>query len=45
MVSKKLQGLVNAHDFEQCKLTEIIVLAICRRLSAFKNPSHEKAFS
>ena len=44
-VSKKLYGLVNARDFEQSKHIEIIVLAICWRLSAFKSPSHEKAFS
>ena len=42
-VSKKLHGLVNARDFEQCKHIEIIVLAICWRLSAFKSPSHEKS--
>ena len=28
-VSKTLQGLVNAHDFEQSKHIEIIVFAIC----------------
>ena len=42
-VSKKLHGLVNASDFEQCKRIEIIVLAICWRLSAFKSPSHKKS--
>ena len=42
-VSKKLQGLVNARDFEQWKHIEIIVLAICWRLSAFKGASHEKS--
>ena len=34
---------MNARDFEQCKHIEIIVLAICWRLSAFKSPSHEKS--
>ena len=43
-VSKKLQGLVNARDFEQSKHIEIIVLAICWRLSVFKSPSHKKSF-
>ena len=42
-VSKKLKGFVNARDFEQCKHIEIIVLAICWRLSAFKSSSHEKS--
>ena len=42
-VNKKFYGLVNVHDFEQCKHTEIMVLAICWRLSAFKSPSHEKS--
>ena len=42
-VSKKLSGLTNARDFEKCKHIEIIVLAICWRLSAFKSPSHEKS--
>ena len=37
------QVLVNARDFEQSKHIEIIVLAICWRLSAFKSPSHEKS--
>ena len=36
-------GLVNACDFEQSKHIEIIVFAICWRLSAFKSPSHEKS--
>ena len=34
---------MNARDFEQCKDIEIIVLAICWHLSAFKSPSHEKS--
>ena len=42
-VSKKLWGLVNGREFEQWKHIEIIVLAICWRLSAFKSPSHEKS--
>ena len=42
-VSKKLKGFVNVRDFEQCKHIEIIVLAICWRLSAFKKSSHEKS--
>ena len=42
-VSKKLYGLVNARDFEQSKHIEMIVFAICWRLSAFKSPSHEKS--
>ena len=42
-VSKKLQGLINARDFEQSKHIEMIVLAICWRLSAFRSPSHEKS--
>ena len=41
--SKTLKGLVNARDFEQSKHIEIIVFAICWRLSAFKSPSHEKS--
>ena len=42
-VKKKFEGLINARDFEQCKHIEIIVLAICWRLSAFKSASHEKS--
>ena len=42
-VSKTLYGLVNARDFKQSKHIEIIVFAICWRLSAFKSPSHEKS--
>ena len=42
-VSKTLQRLVNVRDFEQSKHIEIIVFAICRRLSAFKSPSQEKS--
>ena len=42
-VSKTLQGLVNAFDFEQSKHIEIIVFAICGRLSAFKSPSQENS--
>ena len=42
-VSKRLQGLVNERDLEQCKHIEIIVLAICWRLLALKSPSHEKS--
>ena len=41
-VSKKLYGLINERDFEQCKHIEIIVLANCWRLSPFKSASHEK---
>ena len=39
---QKAFGLVNGRDFEQWKHIEIIVLAICWHLSAFKSPSHEK---
>ena len=43
-VSKKLSGLVNVRDFEQCEHIQIIVLASCCRLPAFKSPSsHEKS--
>ena len=42
-VSKQLYGLINARDFEQSKHIEIIIFAICWRLSALKSPSHEKS--
>ena len=42
-VRKTLQGLVNERDFEQSKHIEIIVFAICWRLSAFMSPSHQKS--
>ena len=41
--AKRLKGLVNARDFEQCKHIEIMFLAICWRLSAFMSPPHEKS--
>ena len=41
-VSKKLWGLVNGREFEQWKHIEIIVLAICWRLSAFKESFSRK---
>ena len=40
---QKALRLVNARDFEQSKHIEIVVFAICWRLSAFKNPSHEES--
>ena len=40
---QKALGLVNGSDFEQRKHIEIIILAICWRLSAFKSPSHEES--
>ena len=40
--AKQFRALLNARDFEQSKHIEIIVFAICWRLSAFKSQSHEK---
>ena len=41
--AKRFRASGNARDFEQSKHIEIIVFAICWRLSAFKSLSHEKS--
>ena len=41
--AKRFRALVNARDFEQSEHIEIIVFAICWRLSAFESPCHEKS--